>query len=241
MTGLIFRPTLIPTLVTLLLLVLLLSLGFWQLDRAEQKTRLQQEFQANSKAPAVAVANLDTADPATRYRKVTAGGRYDGRHQVLLDNQVRGGQPGYHVLTPLRLSRNSGDRAILVNRGWVPLGLSRQQLPDVSVGDEEVRIAGRLGQPVNPGLRLQSSDAISWPWVVQSIDYRHVAEMLGYPLYNAIILLDSSEKQGFVRDWKPDFGRFGPERHRGYAVQWFALALTLLIIYIVVNSKRKSD
>ena len=72
-----FKPALIPTLVTLLLLPILLSLGFWQLDRASQKKALQVSFKAQIDAPYVSVVNMDLANPASRYRRVMAEGRYD--------------------------------------------------------------------------------------------------------------------------------------------------------------------
>ena len=94
-----FQPGWPSTLATLLLLPLLLGLGFWQSDRARQKAELQTAFAERFQRPSVPLADVDPADPAQRYVRVSASGRYDDAHQLLLDNQVRDGQAGYHVLT----------------------------------------------------------------------------------------------------------------------------------------------
>jgi surfeit locus 1 family protein len=235
----IFQPTLIPSLVTLLFTALLLSLGFWQLDRAKQKDVLQQRFQTHLTAPYADVSDVPLNDTMSRYRKVTAQGRYDAEHQILLDNQIFQGKPGYHVFTPLR--RVGETKAILINRGWVPLGISRQQLPAIGVNEANRVVKGWVSQPANPGLRLDGpapSSDIAWPRVVQYVDYDQLAQQLGYPLEPAVILLDPSMEGGYHRAWRPTFGGLGSARHRGYAVQWFSLAVALGVIYGVVNTRR---
>jgi surfeit locus 1 family protein len=77
-----------------------------------------------------------------------------------------------------------------------------------------------------------------WPYRIQRIQLERLAQELGYPLLPVVLLLDGEQSDGFVRDWHPL--AFGPERNVGYAFQWFGLALALLVIYIVVNT-RKAD
>lgn len=235
----IFQPGWASALAVLLLLPVLLSLGFWQLDRARQKAELQAAFAERSRWPPAPLDGLDTADRNSLYRRVIATGYYDNGHQVLLDNQLREGQPGYHVLTPLRLADGG---AILVNRGWTPLGESRQTLPNIAVTVEAITVNGWLAQPANPGLRLGDAAGAdqNWPRVTPYIDYERLAAILGYPLRPALILLEPNQPQGYIRDWRPHFGGFGPERHQGYAVQWFALAVTLVILYLATHVRRIS-
>ena len=232
-----FQPGWASTLAVLLLLPLLLGLGFWQLDRARQKAELQAAFAERSRWPPASLDGLDIADQSSLYRRVMATGYYDNEHQVLLDNQLRDGQPGYHVLAPLRLADGG---AILVNRGWAPLGESRQVLPPVAVTAEVITVSGWLAQPANPGLRLGDATGANqnWPRVTTYIDYVRLATILGYPLRPAVILLEPNQPQGYLRDWQPRFGGFGPERHQGYAVQWFALAATLVILYLAAHVRR---
>jgi surfeit locus 1 family protein len=235
-----FKPGLIPSIVVLLVLPLLITLGFWQLDRARQKERLQSVFEQHSLMPPAPLAEIDLSDASARYRRVTATGRYDGQRQILLDNQMLDGKPGYHVFTPLL--RAPAQPAILVNRGWVPLGESRQALPDISAPNSELTLDGRLAQPANPGLRLGTdvlSPAVPWPRVVQYLDYDQLSAALGYALMPAVILLDADAPGGYARQWRARVTELGPERHRGYAVQWFALATALVVIYVAVNLRRR--
>jgi len=143
------------------------------------------------------------------------------------------------MLTPLRLAYGG---AILVNRGWTPLGESRQTLPNIAVTVEAITVNGWLAQPANPGLRLGDAAGAdqNWPRVTPYIDYERLAAILGYPLRPALILLEPNQPQGYIRDWRPHFGGFGPERHQGYAVQWFALAVTLVILYLATHVRRIS-
>ncbi|NJM11085.1 MAG: SURF1 family protein [Synechococcaceae cyanobacterium SM1_2_3] len=234
----VFRPGWASTLVVLLLLPLLLTLGFWQLDRGQQKAGLQTAFADQAGQPPVTLAEADLGDSAaTRYQRVTVFGHYDGARQILLDNQVRGGQPGYHVLTPLRLPEGG---AILINRGWIPLGESRQVLPTLIAPTEAVKVTGWLAQPAQPGLKLGDAAGADrrWPRVVPYVDYDRLATVLAYPLHPAVVLLEPEAASGFERDWQPRFGGFGPERHQGYAVQWFSLAAALVILYLSANLRR---
>ena len=236
-----FRPTWLPTLATLVLLPVLIGLGLWQWQRAEQKQDLQQAYQARLEQPAIALQAL-SAPAEELYRQVSASGYYDDAQQILLDNQIHKGQAGYLVYTPLRLD-DTQNKAILVNRGWIAMSADRElPLPLIAALQEGlVRVIGRLGRPPNPGILLDNPNSGIWPKVVQHIDYEELSQALGYDLETAVILLDPAEPNGFLRDWNPTFGGFGPERHIGYAVQWFALAATLLVIYFVMNLKRSSN
>jgi surfeit locus 1 family protein len=236
----VFKPALVPSIAALLLLPLLLALGFWQLDRARQKDIMRANFETRVSLPALPIDTLDLADPEIRYRRISATGYYDGERQILLDNQILAGRPGYHVYTPFRYE--PGQPALLVNRGWIAVGGYRDQLPDVSIPDAtEVALTGRVGQPANPGLRLAARDGDSntWPRVTAYIDYDELSRTLGYPLAPVVILLAPAEPYGYRREWNARFAHVSPARHRGYAVQWFGLAVTLVVIYIVVNVRRR--
>ncbi|HXH02629.1 MAG TPA: SURF1 family protein [Candidatus Competibacteraceae bacterium] len=239
MRGYAFRPGRVPTLVTLLLLPLLLGLGYWQWQRAAEKEALLAAFQTRQALPAVELAVLpDPAAADNRYRRVMVRGHYDSAHQILLDNQPDAGRPGLHVYTPLRLDGRT--EALLINRGWLPWGSSRAELPDIALAQREVTVIGWLGQPANPALRLGSAEGQGgWPRLLGYLDYGALARQLGYPLLPVVLLLDPQVEQGYRRDWQPQFGGLGPERHRGYALQWFALAAALLIIYLAVNLRRR--
>ena len=234
-----FRPRLVPTLATLVTFPVLVSLGFWQLDRAAQKEASLAAFDERAARSTLDLNDTDPDADADLFRTARAEGDLDGGRQFLLDNQTHRREVGYHVLTPLRLEGR--EKAILVDRGWVPVGASRDLLPAVPVDAAPRRIEGHLDQGPPTGIRLGGiADGESgWPLRIQYIDYGDLAARLDYPLLPMVLRMDESLPGGFVRRWRPEHPTgFGPERNRGYAVQWFALAAALLVIFLVVNLRR---
>ena len=238
-----FRPSLWPTLATLLLIPVLLGLGHWQLERAAWKQGLVDVHAARSREPAQPLRNLlasSAAGSGLEYRQVTARGVYDLDHQLLLDNQIYQGAAGYHVLTPLRLDgAGTPDAWVLVNRGWVPLGDSRTELPAVTGPADTVTVRALIRLPPEKVFRLEAVEetGAGWPRVVEQLELGPIEQRLGYPLLPLVLLLDTQDPQGFIRDWKPVYG-ISPDKHRAYAAQWYTLALVLLLIYVGVNTHR---
>lgn len=238
--GFQFRPSFWPTVVTVCLLALLISLGLWQISRGHQKQAMLHDYAERTKArPVVLETALSSANQLRqlRYRPVVVSGQYDSDHQFLLDNRIHRGRVGYQVFTPLRLAGT--DRGVLVERGWVPLGASRSQLPVLTVPATSRRIQGLVDLPPQIyTLGDQTDTAAGWPKVLQKIQLKLQAKQLGYQLLPVVVLLDAEQPDGFARDWHPLHG-FGPERNFGYAFQWFMLAGVLLFIYVKVNMRRE--
>jgi surfeit locus 1 family protein len=235
-----FRPSLWPSLATLVLLPILTGLGYWQLERAAWKQALVDTHAARIHAPARPLRRMLEAGLDLEYRQVTAQGVYDLDHQLLLDNRVYQGVAGYQVLTPLHLDgAGSGEGWVLVNRGWVPPGASRAQLPAVPGPAERIKLHAMIKLPPERTFRLDAEEepGTGWPRVIQEVAIGQISRRLGHPLLPLVLLLDKADPGGFVRDWKPVYG-ITPDRHRAYAAQWFTLALVLLLIYIGVNTHR---
>lgn len=228
-----------PTLATLALLPLMIGLGLWQLDRAEQKQHLQAEFDRRQQQPAVRLYPVLEDAEALRFRRVIARGRYEPEHQILIDNRVHQGQAGYHVLTPLRLG--DGTVRVLVNRGWVPVGQDRAVLPALDTPRGLVEVTGLAAVPQTKGFHLGGArpPGEGWQPVWQYLDLKLYRGSVAYPLQPVVILLDPDNASGgFVRQWaRLDAGI---ATHQGYAFQWFMLAVTLTGIYILLNT-RKTD
>ena len=222
------------------MLMLLLHLGFWQLERAEYKEALARAFEANARqAPAPPRAILAGQPPdAWRYRRASTRGVFDPERQYLLDNRTHAGRAGYHVLTVLR----TADASVLVNRGWVEANADRSRLPDVSVTGAPSVVHGRLAQPPRAGLLLGESGyaASSWPKVVQTVDLERMRRQLGEPLLPALLLLEPSHEACYACDWEP-VERMGAQRHRGYAVQWFSLAAALVVLLAIAAWKGRAS
>jgi surfeit locus 1 family protein len=231
----VFEAQLLPTCLVILLLAALLALGFWQLSRMREKQVLFAEFAAGTQST-VDLASL-RADSSARYQHASVSGHYDSEHQVLLDNMTHAGQAGYRVLTPLTFG---ADRTVLVDRGWIPLGPSRQLLPGVEVSSEDRKVAGRLDELPRAGIHLATTAEPNapWPQVLSYPTMNEVHAVLPRDLFPYVLLLDADQPDGYVREWQP--ATFPPSRHLGYAVTWFALAATLLVIYLATHLRREA-
>lgn len=234
-----FRPSLYPTLSFLLLFPFLLSLGLWQLDRAEEKQILLEDRESRTGAESLDLNWLDEMSEDSRFVPARVKGRYQGRRQWLQDNQVFQGQAGYHVYSLVELDGRAG-KLLLVNRGWVSVGADRAQLPNLPLPEGEVQLQGRLDNPASVGLKLGELrlNPYSELNVLPYMDLTVVANDIGMELFPFVLVLDEGQAGSLQRDWTP-VEMMGPEKHLGYAVQWFALAFALLIIYLGVNMRRK--
>lgn len=231
-----FCPRLWPTVATLVLLPVLIALGFWQLDRAQEKRAIQQRFEQRAReAPLLLGPNMVSPDEV-HYRRVAARGTYDAEHQLLIDNRVFAGRAGYDVLTPLRLEGT--DTWVLVNRGWVGQGADRASLPVLSVPGGRVEVHGLAGLPESKPLFVadHARENHGWPAVALWADLAHYAKATGYRLQPIEILQDPRDPGPYPRHWR--IVSLPPEQSTSYAVQWFALAAALIIIYLVVNTHR---
>jgi surfeit locus 1 family protein len=224
------------TLLTLIVLGLLLSLGRWQLNRADEKRALFDSFAAGTDG----TLSIEPATPRIgRYRHVAARGAFDATRQVLIDNMVSAqGQAGYFVITPFALE---GGGWILVNRGWVPVGASRAHRPDIPVPSDVRSIHGRADNLPSPGIQLGQRARLAGPFPVVAAFPNHaeIEQLLQEPNWSRaaeVILLDPQERDGYARAWLPP--GFPPMRHIGYAVQWFGLAAALVVIYFVTNTRK---
>jgi surfeit locus 1 family protein len=228
-----FTPRPFTTGVTLVLIALLVSLGKWQLDRAEQKRALYDAFDKGTDA--TRVIGLRTP-PVPRYQHVEARGSYDEAHQILIDNMTdAAGHAGYFVVTPLELEDGGW---LLVNRGWVPLGASRAVVPVTTVAGDVRVVRGRADHLPTPGIRMGTPAPLTGPFpVVANFPTREDIERLvqksPWTRATDLVLLDADQPDGYVRQWQAP--GLPPLRHVAYAVQWFGLALALGVIYIVTN------
>ena len=230
-----FNPGVLSTLVSVVMLYTMMSLGFWQLDRAEFKDTLQEKITERKSLSAVSLDELPLSTDDRRYLPVKLTGRYDLEHSFLLDNKTFNGRVGYHVFTPLKITDS---KAILTSRGFIDLGKSRSQLPDVATPEAEINIRGILD--LQPSRALVLAENVNqtehWPLVLQYVDLKELSQTLGYELYDMVLWLDKNEPASFEYDLP--VLNLNAAKNNGYAFQWFAMSLALFIIYIVVNTKK---
>jgi len=214
------------------------ALGIWQLQRAEEKAILLKRIdQAREASPrdigsVTEIARLAEDSRGPVYVRARLGGRYLHERQFLLDNQIDDGRAGFEVLTPLTIDGG----VVIVNRGWLPMGRDRSDLPAISVDGERRTVTGVLGPFPGAGIEVAPSTGGGWPRLVQYPDPADLRGMLDRPVAPLMLRLDPGTPDGYRRDWQPEI--MGPRRHYGYAVQWFALALTVIVVTVVVELRR---
>lgn len=227
-----FRPPLWAWLLVSLLLALMISLGFWQLERADEKQALLEAYEAAGASDARPMP--EPAEPATAAPEaLRIEGRYREDGHLLLDNQLRNGRLGVRVWTPFE--RHNGE-IVLVDRGWIPAP-ERDEQPDVSMQTLPGDARGYWRRFPQSGFAVDNAICGSDAAIhrVQYPAYEELACRYDAPLARGLLLLDPQEPEGFLREWQPV--HLDPSVHWGYALQWFGFAIALIVIFIVTNRK----
>jgi len=226
-----FRPGVRMTIFVAAFVPLTVALGFWQIDRGAQKRAIEDARIASFGALPVDENRLESA-PA--YARVRVEGRYDGQHQFLIDNHTRHGAPGYVVITPFD---SVGGRRLLVNRGWVEAPESRSELPNVPVTEADVRIVGSLW---NASATTKDTSVWDdrWPKRIAQFDAARIGAAL-----NANWPVEFRLEEDQPGSLEPIVlgEEMSSTRHIGYAVQWFAMAVALVIAYVILGIRKGSE
>lgn len=224
----------LPALAALVLLALFVTLGFWQLDRAAQKREVRAAFDAEGE-----YRTLETNASYEAFAPLKATGHYLGNRQILLENIVLDGRLGYYVITPFE--RSADEPLLLVNRGWLPKEADEATTLPITVSGDEQEIHGRVGRLPRVGIRpgpAFTGDA-GWPRRAVWPETEEMAAVLGREVLPFVLLADPDPSSGLVRRWAPR--EIGPMRHLGYAVQWFALALAVIVTGVVLYRRKKAS
>ncbi len=229
-----FKPKLAPSIATLIVLPILMSLGFWQVDRAEFKRQKMDEYTARSEQEALKLKATDSPDliktADAMYQKFVVSGQYDAQHSFLIDNRVHQSQIGFYVVTPFRLGQSNN--MILVNRGWIKGKRYRSELPEFKTTTKKISIKG-TGYIPSKNFFAMGNVKINpqqFPAVIQNIDFPAISSVLKMKVYPFILRLEPGDKSGFVREWKVITS--SPEKSESYAAQWFTMGLVVLLLFL---------
>ena len=222
------------TVTTLAATVLTARLGWWQLDRAAQKTALEAAIIDRGRLPpligAAQLARTADVAAAQHHRAVVLSGRWSAAHTVYLENRQMNGRPGFYVVTPLLLGDGT---AVLVQRGWLPRDFQdRGRVSTVPTPAQDLRVQGRIAPAP---ARLYEFTAGEAGRIRQNLDLDAFARETGLGLRPLSVLLSDSPGgadvgDGLQRDWPVPSS--GIAKHRGYAVQWFSLSALILALYV---------
>jgi surfeit locus 1 family protein len=238
------RRWILVTLLAVVAIVVMIRLGFWQLDRLEQRRAFNRQVLATRDLEPL---DLSTASVAAidnqLYRKAFAEGEYDFDHQVILTNQEYQTELGVHLLTPMKMA-GSGTM-VLVDRGWVPYqdyqdgNLAKYNVPGITSPEGML-----IGTTTQVGIRscLPDSSPALDPLVVFCVDLAAIQNQLPYQIAPLYLV-----RQPASTDEQPPVGTTvqieiseGP--HQSYAIQWFSFSILLAIgypIYVYRDTKAR--
>lgn len=221
-----------PPVAGAIFIAVFVALGLWQLDRAAEKKALLAQF--DDQDAYTAVSELSDLP---QYERVETSGEFLPERQILIDNIITDGRPGYYVITPFK--PDVVGPVLLVNRGWVPKSMGSDELPDLSMdGGGYRKVRGLVGRLPRVGIRPGEAFAEhgAWPRIAVYPTAAEIGAELGLNVMPQILLLSPDADEGYRRHWQPNVS--GPATHYGYAVQWFAMAATVIGLIVWQFRKR---
>tara|TARA_R110002072_G_scaffold83910_3_gene190183 strand:- start:11999 stop:12757 length:759 start_codon:yes stop_codon:yes gene_type:complete len=244
-----FKPSLLVSSFFLILIIGLIGLGAWQLNRADEKQSLQTLIDQRSSLEPLSL-NMPFEEFAP-YQIVRATGQYKSKDSILLDNIVYQGKAGYYLITPFEILASRA--VILVNRGWLPQGKTREDLPEFKTPKDVITIEGHLNHPRSkPVLLGNISNPISaTPPLWYYMDQNFFSQINGYPILPLVLKLNAKgqtstytsspipsdeTEPALIQDWPSYDSKSG--MHIGYAIQWFVFALFGLVAYAGLSVKK---
>lgn len=234
-----FNFTLPLTIAFLIVFSILIKLGFWQLERAEQKNNLNESYKLRQSQD---IINLNTHKDISNkesilWRRVSLNGSFYKEKNLMVDNQIFKHEAGFNILTPFIIDGTG--MTVLINRGWQKNLINREQIPVINSVDNINQINGYAVKIPVPGINLggnnieiiNSSLARFQRINLDEINDFYQANFLPYMIYLEP-LIDGEYTSNFKLP-VPD-----SEKNYGYAFQWFAFAITLLIIFLRLGITR---
>lgn len=227
----------IPFLAAIMVALIALSLGNWQSRRAEEKQRLASELATQAALPPLDMQLVKEGKAPTYFRSVQMTGSFIAQWPIYLDNRPYQGQAGFYLLMPFKLK--DSEQTLLVMRGWLPRDAqNRLQLPIIPTPQGVLQLEGKVRESVGHVMQLGSEPALQSGVIRQNLEVTELSKTSGLKLENFIIEQTSETADGLIRDW-PE-ASLGIEKHRGYAFQWYGLAVTALLFFIATGIKRAS-
>ncbi len=207
------------------------SLGFWQLDRADEKLSLASAMQQRAVAEPVALSAVNASDHAAgNMTRVLIAGEYKHEISFLVAFQFYQGRAGYELVTPFRLA--DGGPLLLVSRGWLDAGVDAER-PAVPVINGVHTLIAQVHLPEFPVPAGDVTDT-EWPVRLPRLNIRQAESLLGEPVYPYVVRLEADQSGVLSRHWSNP--RVETRGHFAYAIQWFGIALLVFIAALFLSS-----
>lgn len=232
-----FTPRLTFTIITLITCTILVYLGCWQLQRANQKKILLATIKARANMLPIPISNLQNPTLINdRYTSVIVEGVFLNQYTFLLDNQMYKRKPGFRVLTAMQVPNL--EHWIIVDRGWIQQNGGRANTPQIEPIYGLRKIIGQIDN-ISTGITLRkdvASTDTQWPILIQALDYEFMQEQLHHQVYNFTVRINSESELAF--NFLNTNKTIDPNKNIMYALQWFSFAILLLFYYLFMHTKR---
>ena len=233
-----FRFRWVPFLAAALVVAVGISLGNWQLRRAEQKLALQEQMLMRAEFAPVNSNALAPEQTPEEFRRVMAKGEFIASWAVYLDNRPYQGRAGFYLLMPFKLA--GSEQSVLVMRGWFPRdAIHREHIPTIAVPEGVTHLEGRVRASTGKVMQLGEAAALQPGSIAQNVDVEEFARASKLSLQTFIIEQTNDAADGLVRDWP--IPSVGIDKHKGYAFQWYSLALVAAVFFLLTGFKRASN
>jgi cytochrome oxidase assembly protein ShyY1 len=237
----------VATVSALLVVAIACAAGIWQLNRADGKIALAANLLARQQMPILSANDALLSLEDASERRMIARGQYIPQAAIWLDNRPRPippsgsntSQSGFYLLMPLQLEGR--DEILWINRGWAPRNSeNRESLPPVKTPSKVVTIEGIVFAHPGKVYALGEGQVIidaSKPRIEQNFDLRAEGKLRGW-VQSPFILreVDTGVEDGLLREWAPL--TTGVDRHYAYAFQWFALAVSGFLFWIITGLRQ---
>ncbi len=243
-----FRFRGIPFLATVVLVALGIALGNWQVRRAAEKAAIAQQLAQRGAQPPVVMGDgggvqehdrVGTGAHPTKsqdleYRRVRLTGEFVAGWPIFLDNRPHEGRAGFYLAMPFKIA--GADRHVMVLRGWLPRDPREYtRLPRFATPQGRVTIEGVAVASAGHVMQLGTPGALQPGAIVQNLEVEEAARATGLRLEPFFVQQTGPQVAGetLVRDWPVP--STGIDKHRGYAVQWYALAAMAALFFVITG------
>lgn len=231
-----FRPKLWPTVFTCIMLVCLISLGFWQMQRLEWKLGLIAQIEERAFMEPVALPK-DVSDlNALEYQSVILSGSFLNKNEMTKYSVGPNGEPGYDLYTPF-LS-NEGV-TVIINRGWVPEQLKDQTVRPDTLVNELTTVTGLLRKPEEKLWYGPNNEPEDNNWYYGDLDGMAIAQEIANPYPMFLFAARAEDDNRFPIAGRTEINIVN--NHFDYVLTWFGLAIVLVVIYLIAHLKKKDS
>lgn len=232
-----FRPTFWPTLFTIISLLILISLGTWQVYRLIWKNSLISNYLYKFNNEIIKYDKSFSFNDEFEYRRINIRGRFINEKEILIIGKTFEGNVGFHLITPFITKE---EKLLLINRGWISEKLKLRSSRSFNINTENIVIDGIIRKPQKKGYFVPENDPIGNFWfTIKPNQIEKALKLESFDLEKKFYV-DVIRKKGKLIlpigvSGNPNFRN----QHLTYAITWYSLAITLFIIYFLFHLKEK--